>query len=81
MSNIIYSKQAKKALEVFDKKTAMRIKKSIDNIPAGDIKRLEGNNLLPLFRLRVGKYRIIYLIEDERQIKILKIDTRGDVYK
>ena len=81
MSNIVYSKQAKKALEVFDKKTAMRIKESIEGIPAGDIKRLEGNNLPPLFRLRVGKHRIIYLIEENRQIKILKIDSRGDVYK
>ena len=81
MSSIVYSKQAKKALKGFDKKTAMRIKKSIDGIPAGDIKCLEGNNLPPLFRLRVGKYRIVYFIERDRQIKILKIDSRGDVYK
>jgi mRNA interferase RelE/StbE len=59
----------------------MRIINAIDKIPLGDIKRLVGNEISSLFRLRVGKYRIIYMYEDEQTIKIIKIDSRGDVYK
>ena len=81
MSNIIYSKNSFKTLESLDKKTATRIFNAIDDLPLGDIKRLQGNYRPKLFRLRVGKYRIIYSMEDENIIKIIKIDSRGDVYK
>ncbi len=44
-----------------------------------DIKKLQGE---PYFRLRVGKWRIIYHREDEiKIISIEKIKARGDVYK
>ena len=81
MNAILFSKQAKKAIEGFDKKTALRIKQGINCIPKGDIERLEGNEVPPLFRLRIGKYRVIYIVEQESIIRILKIDSRGDVYK
>ncbi len=81
MNKVIYSKKAKKSLEKYDYKTSMRIINAIDKIPLGDIKRLVGNEISSLFRLRIGKYRIIYMYEDEQTIKIIKIDTRGDVYK
>jgi len=81
MNEIIYSKQAFKILKTYDRKTVERIKKKIDTIPDGDIKRLEGQNIPPLYRLRLGKYRIIYQIDNTSKILILKIDTRGDVYK
>jgi len=32
-----------------------------------------------LFRLRIGKYRALYYLDDEI-IVIVKIDTRGDIY-
>ncbi len=59
----------------------MQVIKAIDKIPLGDIKRLVGNKVPVLFRLRVGEYRIIYMYEDEQTIKVIKIDTRGDIYK
>ena len=42
-------------------------------------------NLIDLFvkgeyRLRAGKYRVIFFIENEN-IYIVKVDTRGDIYK
>lgn len=80
MINILYSKQAKKQIQLMDKKTANRIITGINNLPNGDIKPLQGKNVPPLFRLRIGKYRIVYFI-DEQYYKILKIDTRGDIYK
>ncbi len=51
-------------------------------MPLGDNKKkLAGNKVPPLFRLRVGKYRIVYMYEDEQTVKIIKIDTRGDITK
>jgi mRNA interferase RelE/StbE len=41
---------------------------------------MQGEKYPPLYRLRVGKYRIIYNFTEEEVI-IVKIDTRGDVYK
>lgn len=37
MNNIIYSKTAKKSLDSYDKKTALRIVKGIEGIPLGNI--------------------------------------------
>lgn len=81
MSNIIYSKDSLKTLKSYDSKTSDRLIIAIESIPLGDIKKLKGNNVPPLFRLRVGKYRVVYIIEDNDIIKVIKIDTRGDVYK
>ena len=81
MNKVNYSKQARKSLEAYDYKTSIRIKNAIEKIPLGDIKRLIGNKVPPLFRLRVGKYRIVYMYENEQTIKIIKIDTRGDIFK
>jgi mRNA-degrading endonuclease RelE of RelBE toxin-antitoxin system len=41
---------------------------------------LKGKKINNVFRLRVGKYRIIYQAENE-QIKVIAIDARGDIYK
>ena len=80
MRKITYLKSAYKVLTDYEKDTRIRIMEAIDKIPQGDIKRLQGEKYPPLYRLRVGKFRIIYHIENE-EIIIAKIDTRGDVYK
>lgn len=46
--------------------------------PEGDIKSLKGTN--NEYRLRVGKYRIIYHYENDNLV-ILDIGSRGDIYK
>lgn len=80
MRKIIYLKTAYKVLAEYEKDTKKRIVEAIEKIPQGDIKKLQGEKYPPLYRLRVGKYRIIYHIENE-EIIIAKIDTRGDIYK
>ena len=78
---IFYSKSSLNYLESLDFKTKSRIVKGIDQLPGkGDIKKMKGKKINNIFRLRVGKYRIIYQSEKE-QIKVIAIDTRGDVYK
>lgn len=84
---IEYAKSAVKYIEALDKPTKQRIKAGIEklaeNPPKGDIKLLQGYSD-GRKRLRIGKYRIIYIYKQNEQIQILyvmNIDTRGDIYK
>ena len=77
--NIIYHKQAVKALEYMDAVTKRRIKNSIDGIPKGDIKRLRGHT--ELYRLRIGDWRIVFSYPDDETLLIERIAPRGGVYK
>ena len=75
---ILYSRTSIKYLKGLEQKHTKKIVDAIDKLPyEGDIKRLKVKNV---FRLRCGKHRIVYEMEVEI-LKILKIDTRGDVYK
>lgn len=77
---IKFEKAAQKFLDKQDKNQRLRLYKAIYKLPDGtDIKKLNGYNL---YRLRVGNYRILYMIDEEiRLINIENIDNRGDVYK
>ena len=88
MMTIDYSKQAVKFISSQDRPTKQRIKTAIEGLaetpPIGDIKPMKGYQY-PVFRLRVGKFRVIYRYDlDTHQQKILYIadvDSRGDIYK
>lgn len=77
---IRFEKAAQKFLDKQDKSQRLRLYKAIYKLPDGtDIKKLNGHNL---YRLRVGDYRILYMIDNEiHLINIENIDNRGDVYK
>ena len=77
--NIRYTKAAVKVILTMDFKTKQRIKKGIESIPAGDIKTLRG--YYGLYRLRVGKWRIVFSYPDNNTILIEKIAPRGEVYR
>lgn len=77
---ISYSKTFEKKFAKYDRKLQEKIFEVIQNLPKGDVKRLIGNDIPPIYRVRVSKYRILFNMDDE-EIKILKIDTRGDIYK
>ena len=58
----------------------LRILKSIYRLPDGDILKMSGR--YNLFRLRVGDYRVIYSIDENKKvIRIIEVGNRGDVYK
>jgi len=46
----------------------------------GTLKNLPEKEPPVIYRLRVSKYRILFNLDDEL-VKILIIDSRGDVYK
>ena len=84
---IIYSRTAVKAIANLDRTMKQRIKTGIEGLlevpPKGDIKQVHGSNLL-IYRLRTGKYRVLYEYanSDEEQALIIKdIGSRGDIYK
>ena len=77
---ISFSKTFEKEFKKYDKKLQKRIFEAIKKLPNGDIKKLTSNEEPPIYRLRIGKFRILFFM-NENEIKILKIDSRGQIYK
>ena len=77
---ISFSKTFEKSFSKYDYTLQKRIYDAIVKLPEGDVKRLAGDDIPPIFRLRVSKYRILFYMDDI-EIKILKVDSRGDIYK
>ncbi len=77
----LYSRTSIKYLQKLERGVVRKIIEAIEKLPLeGDINKLKGKKAKNIFRLRIGKFRVIYLFKKE-EIKIIKIDTRGDVYK
>jgi len=75
------SKTSLKYLAKLDKSVKLKIVASIERLPGeGDIKKMRGPGPPDLYRLRMGKYRVLYTWEED-VIRIIDIDTRGDIYK
>lgn len=85
--DIQFSKSAVKALKWLDKPVRQNMRVRIEGLtkepPEGDIKPMQGYSD-GRFRLRVGKYRIIYkyvVDNSEKMLYIMDIGSRGDIYK
>lgn len=74
-------KPAMKFLAKQPKPQQERLLRAIYKLPTeGDIKPMAGH--AELYRLRVGDYRVLYSIENDRLIvRVMQIGNRGDVYK
>ncbi len=84
MYQLIYKKEALKALRKMPANTATAFRDNFERIAKGetealDIKPLSGS---PYYRLRIGDYRGIYEV-DGGAVKtiVLTVKPRGDVYK
>jgi len=87
MYTVYLSKQVKKFIEKQDKNLKQRIKKAFKELEKNpyptnsklDIKKLKASDN---FRLRIGKFRFTYFIEDDiLVVTIEEADSRGDIYK
>lgn len=87
MYTVYLNKQVKKFIEKQDRNLKQRIKKAFKELeknpyptnPKLDIKKLKISNN---FRLRIGKFRFKYFIEDDiLVVTIEEADSRGDIYK
>jgi len=84
MYKITFSKQADKALRRMPRNAAIIIAKKIKEL-AESPKRMRNVKKLtdhPGYRMRVGDWRVVYTVkEKEVLIHIVKIKSRGEVYK
>jgi len=78
-------KQALKEMDRLPTKTSRQISKAIDQLaenprPHG-CKKLKGEHEY-MWRIRVGDYRVLYIIEDQIKIvEVRKIGHRKDIYE
>ncbi len=84
MYEVKFTPKAAKALKALPADVQFRVQKKIDYLrltPRGtDTKKLVGKK--DLYRTRIGHYRILYEIEDEKLLVwVVEVDTRGGVYK
>lgn len=77
MMQIEYSRQAAKAISRINNPLKQRIRIAIENLPSGDVKKLQGYT--NAYRLRVGDYRILFDMTDK--IEVTNILPRGEAYK
>ncbi len=79
--NVVLSPKSDKYLKALDAPMRERIKNALRKLslepPQGDIVSLSGKDG---FRLRVGKYRLLFDIMDDRII-VYDIGLRGQIYK
>ncbi len=85
MYRIVFTKQATRTLRKMSRQTARLIRDKLDQLAQDPYDR--NPNLTKLqgrsgYRLRVGDWRVIYELEDERLvILVLKVGPRGEVYR
>lgn len=81
---IEFTRNAEKSYRKIPAKFAGKIIDALKNLAMNpythsSVKKLEG---VEGYRLRVGDYRVIYTVNDEiLVICVIKVGTRGDVYK
>lgn len=84
--NVQFSKEALKSFEKLDRKKQKKLATVIDALKENpflvpNVKSLQGLSA-DMYRVRIGDLRLIYRLENENLIIIvLKIGSRGDVYK
>ncbi len=84
MWSVEFSRDAVKALMRMPRDQALRIRRKIDELArepynAPNVKKLTEH---PGFLLRVGDWRVVYLLIEERVvIHVVRIAPRGEVHK
>lgn len=79
---VSYSKSVVKTILKYDKPTRERIYGALNNLPFGDVKRMQGQDNPPYFRLRIGDVRALFVKDEIRMvIFVFDIDSRGNIYK
>ncbi len=86
---VFIKKDVEKKLRKLPKAHYIRIKKFLDILKfepvpyhSFDIERLKGTSEISAYRVRIGKYRITYVVEwSAGIITVLRLDVRGRMYK
>ena len=85
MHRVVFTKQAHRALRKIPANAVAHIRKRLDQLAKDpyashpNVTKLQNR---PGFRLRVGDWRVIYEIrDDELVILVMKVGTRGEIYR
>jgi mRNA interferase RelE/StbE len=82
---IIYDEKVLSDIKKIQKDLLISIRKAIESRLSErpyDFKPLSGKKYHGLFRLRVGDYRTVYVIDENLEVvKVLAIGIRGKIYK
>ena len=81
MKSFLWEPAARADLRKLDRETAMRILLTLTrygNTGEGDVKMLTDRD--GLYRLRVGKWRLLFDLDSSNTVRIHGIDNRGQAY-
>ncbi len=79
---VIYSIQAEKDLDALEEQIAKKIIVLLDEIAVNPYKMLEKMTNSPFYKFRVGSYRgIVNLVNNKLIVHVVKIKHRSKVYK
>ena len=76
--SVNYSRAAERYLDGQTQSMCERIMDAIDDLPKGNVKKLQGRKG---YRLTIGGYRVLFDYVDSSTIDVVTIAPRGDVYK
>jgi mRNA-degrading endonuclease RelE of RelBE toxin-antitoxin system len=82
VKRIAWTEQAKADIRALDKATALRILHALHRFTAsgtGDIKVLQA--AAEEFRLRVGDYRLFFVMTDEDVVEVRRVRHRREAYR
>jgi len=82
---VTYTNRARRDLKRLPPETARRIIRAVAGLredPYPQVRKLAGFSRTPVYRLRVGEYRVVLTIEDERLlILVLEAGHRSGIYR
>jgi len=81
---VVFARSARKELEALDELLASRVLRRIEKLEddprPGGVRKLRGAS--GLWRLRVGDYRVLYAIDDDRNlVDVIAIRHRNEAYR
>jgi len=82
VKRIAWTEQAKADVRAFDKLTAMRILSALHRFAesgTGDVKALQGD--VEELRLRVGDYRLFFVLTGDEVIEVRRVRHRREAYR
>jgi mRNA-degrading endonuclease RelE of RelBE toxin-antitoxin system len=80
---IFFAVEARADLRAIDRETALRLLNALARFlatDAGNVRQLEGFDP-PLYRLRVGDWRIIFRKSGDRGIEVVRVRNRREAYR
>jgi mRNA interferase RelE/StbE len=80
--NVVLKPKAIKDLKSIRSEDASRVADALERLQnnmSGDVKKL--TNFIPAYRLRVGSYRILFEIEENKRIVVYRVIHRREAYR